>query len=344
MAFAKGGIIGVDIGSSSVKLVESLEPGKIARAGYATVPENTLSNGKLNNPGALVAAFKDAQKSSGIKRGKCSLTISGPEIILRNSVLPYMEKDQLYQNVIADISTYLPINTKKYYFDYRIQDMIEEEGNKKVKVMVAAAPRDLVDAYNYCLASVGLKVTTVDVIENSWEKLVRYLSSKNLTSGDYYGVISFGHSHTIVSVYGNGTFFVNKVVEQGGQALLSSLMQNMHVNSLAEARELLKNDIFSEAAGEPVRNAVTAHFNYLLSEASRVFDFFRYRNDQAALQALYVCGGYSTIPGLTQAVENMVHIPVHLFSDLVRLMFTKNAELLTQADFSGAIGATFRGE
>lgn len=344
MAFAKGGIIGVDIGSGSVKLAESSEPGKITRAAFARVPENTITKGKLNNAGALVAALKEAQHASGIKRGKCALTISGPDIILRRSVLPYMEKDQLYQNVIADISTYLPINTKKYYFDYRVQDLTEEAGSKKVTVMVAAAPRELVDAYNYCMASVGLKVTTVDVVENSWEKLVRYLASKNLAADDCYGVISLGSANTIISVYGQGKFYVNKVVEQGGEALIASIKESMRLDSLAEARAQLQNDCFSDSAPEPVKNAVNTHFNYLLSEANRVFDFFRYRNDQAALQAVYLCGGYSALPGVPGFVEGMLRVPVHLFSDLTRLMFVKNSDIVTQADFSGAIGATFRGE
>lgn len=340
MGLFKRGLIGIDIGTSCIRLAESNAAGKIVRLGIAPTPEGALSAGAVHTPLLLADALKAAIKSGGIHKHKpCSLLISGPQVQLRSAVLPYMQADQLYNNIVSEISSYLPISPQKYYIDYRVQHEMKQEDSHQLKVLIAAVPKEVVDAYLYCMASVGLNhVRAVDVAENAWEKLVRHTCSQHDVCAGAYGVVDMGLSHTLIGLYAADGFVVNKASEVSGSQLYMTLASHLGI-SPTQAREQLMSALPNPQP--PIQGILADHLAAVTAEIRRVIDFYRYRSAGQTLQCIYLCGGFSHLEGIVQALEQELSLPVLPMSTLLSTLLP-NVPPQPAADWAGAVAATLR--
>jgi Tfp pilus assembly PilM family ATPase len=149
-----------------------------------------------------------------------------------------MDEAQIRQNVLDELTAYLPVNTDRFHIDYRIQEIIGNGEQAQYKVMVVAVPRDIVSGYLECLQDAGFKVRYVDVAENCYEKLMRFTRGQGDGAGQDWAVIDLGASRTAVSVYKNGGFFVNHLLPVGAGAMMQELCQKTGVDRRATEKQL----------------------------------------------------------------------------------------------------------
>jgi type IV pilus assembly protein PilM len=121
-------IIGLDIGAERIKIVKSGH-GAIRKAGWAVVPEGVIKQSRIESKELLTETIKSIKKNARIGNGSCALCLSGSETIIRHITLPQMNQDQIYQNVIREISGYLPANQERYNIDYRVQEVYPRRSN-----------------------------------------------------------------------------------------------------------------------------------------------------------------------------------------------------------------------
>ncbi len=343
MSIAQEHIIGVDIGSEYIKIVQT-SGGTVKIAGWAPVPEGVVKQSKIESAEVLSAAIQRLKKQYKIPNGKCVLCLSNPDTVIRHLRLPEMNQNQIYENVVSEIAGFLPVSQDKYNIDYRILEVIQGEA-AQLQVMVVATPRETVSDYIECLKSAGLTVKYVDIAENSYEKLLRYMKFKKIINSNNFAVIELGTSKNNIIIYKNGVFFLNQMSVTGIMSLRSSLQHELSID-LKTADKLLKSSISAwngKAAGGAEISVINRHFSGLASDILKVFDFYDGRNRENPITDVYIAGGLSLVPGVGEFLSEQLRLPVSTLSRLSSFMYKKPQTLLKDPfDYSAALGATFR--
>lgn len=337
--------VSIDIGHSNLKIIQTAPDGKIAKFVVHKMPEGCVEDLNILSDDALVKALKLARKKARLSTGKCSLVLSGGDIIIRHFTLPILPEEEMYQNIINEMSGYLPVDPEKYCIDYKIVDTIQDDGIDMYKVLVTSAHKRIINRYKKVLHMAGFDVKIIDTCENAKEKLIMYnhsLTEKFPTEGGVC-IIDFGTMHTRVNLYHNGLYYVNNVIKRCGQTITNVISQSSGRDILTS--ETMKREIdFLNGTykNAEVKSAVTYEVDSMLYEMSRVFDYFKNRT-KSSVNCIFISGGGSLLPGLREYMERHLNIPVHHASDLLAVSKkNKDVDARGFAFLLNAYSATFR--
>lgn len=341
-------IIGIDIGSSTLKVVQMKKNNKIARYGIERIPDGMMNQGRIEASKQLAEIIKNALKANKIKGSECSLCLSGSEIIVRELKLPEMTENQIMENIKHEITSFLPLNHEEYCIDYKILEYIpSQDGNPgKMRIMVAAVPNNVVQTYIATLKKANLKVAYVDVVPNIAGKLVKWIGVNHSTERSFnnIGIIDFGARSTNIVILKDGNYFIHKTISSGGDYLTSQIAEKLNIDFM-EAEAFKKKANFFESNFHNmeclfVKNTI----DFLMTDVDRTIEFYRNRNNQNGLDRIYIMGGGSMLKGLSGYIKERFNVEVSYLSDLLQ-QFQKNLEYADKvAVFPQAVGATLREE
>ncbi len=320
MAIRQTSTLAVDIGNSNLKLIQTSADGRIQKFAVHKMPEGCVDDLNISSEDALVRSLKTARKTSKMPGGSCNLVLSGSDIIIRHFTLPVLEEKQLYQNILNEMSGYLPVDTDKYYLDYKIEGVVKEEGIDMYNLLVTTAHKRTIETYRRVLRSAGFNVKVIDTCENAKEKLLRFNHEKNPDFNIDGGIciLDFGTKHTRINIYNNGYFYVSNIIKRSGQSITDVISQYSGKDVLVS--EMIKREVnflSGEHPNKELKSAVIYEVDSMLLEIGRVFDYFKTRTKNT-LNTVYISGGGALMPGLKDYMEQHLVLPVKYASDLVK--------------------------
>jgi len=340
MALKNRKIIGADIGAGTLQLVNTNGRGKVTRAVSFELPDGVVSQMQISTPELLIKTIKSAKRVGHISGSKCILSLGGSDVIIRHILLPLMNDAQVYENVISEISAYLPVDTENYSIDYSIQEDAFDASSAQLNVMVVAIPKAPLKMYIDCFKKAGIKVAAIDISENSQEKMIRYLLQSKGELAYNFGVIDLGSETANITTYLNGHFFVNKVAGIGGDILTGDLAGVLGVDALTAESSKKQEDYFSSSSA--AQRIVMTYADQIIFEANRVFDYFTNRNNHETIEKVFICGGGALLPGLSDYLQKNLDIEVESLESLMSPIFLKRPVLPNCSIYATAVGATFR--
>lgn len=319
MAIKQTATVSLDIGNSNLKIIQTSADGKIMRFAVHKMPEGCVDDLNIISDEAMARSIKAARKNAKIPRGKrCTLVISGSDIIIRHFTLPILDADQLYQNILHEMSGYLPVDADKYYVDYKIIGKEQEDGVEMYNVLVTSVHKRNIDSFKKVLRSAGFNVRIVDTCDNAREKLIRFCREKNpsfLSEGGIC-VIDIGTKHTRATMYNDGFFFLSNVLKRSGQNITETIAQYSGKDILVAEKMKRDTDFLgSDHTNKELKTSVTYEIDSIIYEITRIFDYFKNKT-KSNVKTIYISGGGALMPGLREYLEKHMNIPVRLASDL----------------------------
>ena len=345
MAIKNTPAISIDIGHSNLKIIQTGSDGRILRFAVHKMPEGCVDDLNIFSEDALIRSLRTARRTAKIPSGKCTLVLCGSDIIIRHFTLPILPEKELYQNVLNEISGYLPVNPEKYLIDYKIVGKIQEDGIDMYRILITALHKRIVNGYKRALRSAGFNVTIIDTCENAREKLLRFNNSVDagFSIEDGVCILDLGTKYTRVTIYHNGYYYISSVLKRSSQGITDVIAQNSGKDMLLS--ETIKREV--DFLGAPHNNAelkaaVAYEVDSLMYEVTRVFDYYKNRTKRA-VKTIYLSGGGSLLPGLRNYIQKHINVPVRFASDLIISKKTsKNVDVKGFAFLLNAYAATFR--
>ena len=131
--FAKKSLVGLDIGSSSVKAVELALKGKgkgfeLRSLGIAPLPPEAIVQGVFLNSSAIVDSIKEAIENGRIKTKEVAAAVAGHSVIVKKVSLPAMTREELEDQIQWEAEQYIPFDVNEVNLDFQILDTSEGEG------------------------------------------------------------------------------------------------------------------------------------------------------------------------------------------------------------------------
>src|SRR5437764_10297402 len=167
--------LGLDIGSSSVKLVQLKEAkrGYLLEAfGVAALPPEAIVDGALMNSTAIVEAIRGLVAQYKLKNREAAIGVSGHSVIIKKISMPKMTQEELDESIQWEAEQYIPFDVKDVNIDTQILNP-EADAAGQMDVLLVAAKKDMINDYTSVCAEAGLAPSVVDVdafaVQNAFE-------------------------------------------------------------------------------------------------------------------------------------------------------------------------------
>lgn len=329
-------LVGLDIGSSSLKLVALKETPKgymLSSFYKVSIPQGVIADGALVNPEELSARIKELFKLSGCRIKSVVTSLSGHSVIVKKVSLANMDEGEL-RDLIADEATkYLPFdNMAEVYFDFQILGANEYNPNL-MEVLLVAAKKDIVDSYTDSITSAGLIPMIMDVDSFALETM--YEENYDFEETDVAVLVNIGASITNINVVKHGMSIFTRDFTLGGNAVTEAIQQRL--GSTFDEAEKVKlagpegNVKLQEAGTEDLLSFAEP----ICQEIERSVDYFRSTFGGEDIKLVLLSGGGALIPGMTDELTRRLAIDTEIINPFKNIGYDKKA---IQAAAIGAIG------
>ncbi len=306
--------VGIDIGSSSVKLVELKETKRgyqLKNFGVAPLTAEAIVDGAIMDSGAIADAISSLITNLKVKVKDVVASVSGHSVIIKKINLPIMTDDELAESIQWEAEQFIPFDINDVNLDFQIMTGSASEEQGQMEVLLVAVKKDMINDYITLFNQVGLTPVVVDVdsfaIENMFE--VNY----QIEEGEVITLINIGASMMNINILKSGVSAFTRDISMGGNQFTEELQKQFSV-SYEDAETLKLGEDIAGISRADVDNIMRRVSDSVANEIQRSLNFFAATSATDQITRIYVCGGCSKVNGFTDTLEDKVGIPVEFLN------------------------------
>jgi type IV pilus assembly protein PilM len=306
--------VGLDIGSSSVKLVQLKEK----RDGFALqafaaapLPPEAIVDGALMNSAAIVQAIQEVIAQQKVKTREVAIGVRGHSVIIKKISLPRMSQEELDESIQWEAEQYIPFDVKDVNIDTQILTPGGDAAGQ-MDVLLVAAKKDMINDYTAVCAEAGLTATVVDVdafaIQNAYE------ASYDVVP-DAVVLINVGAAVTNINIVSNGVTTFTRDVTIGGNAFTEEIQKQLNISyDEAEALKVGGQGETDAVVPQEVERVIQTVADQMGGEIQRSLDFYASTAGDARIGRVFLSGGTARIPALFKVIEARAGVPVEILN------------------------------
>ncbi len=315
MFFAKSkNLLGLDIGSSAIKMVELKDLGKgkgfqLKAFGIEPLPAEAIVGGTVMDSGAVIDAVHKLLSDHSVKNLNVAMSVDGNSVIIKRIQMMAMSEAELAEAIQWEAGQYIPFDIEEVKIDHQVLETDPSTGN--ITVLLVAVKRDLIGEYTSLLGQAGLGPVTLDVdvfcVQNTYE--INYPINGN----EVTALVNIGSSTTNIGVLKGSSPLFWRDIQAGGHNYTDTLQREMNL-SLQQAEAAKKGEAVEGVRPEqvvPILNAVTEEFG---AELKKTLDFFRVTTSETVIHKIVLSGGGSQVPNLDRYISQFFGVPVEIMN------------------------------
>lgn len=294
----KNSILGLDIGTYSIKAIEMTAMGNdYWITGYGQVA--------VTNPEDPIDSVREIIQNSGIKSKRVVTGVSGREVIVRYISMQPVDDENLTNAVRFEADKYIPYDLDEVVIDSQKLDeaSVGMSSSSEMKVLLVAAKRSLIEHRVQLLKDSELYPYIIDVdsfaLGNAFE-LKCELSPRAEVEGKVVSLVDIGCSKTNINIMIGNTSFFTREIYLAGNEFTEEIQKRMEV-TMEEAEGLkLEPGVFALE----VQEAVAPVIDDLANEITLSFDYFESQFERE-VEEIYISGGGSQLFSLEPDFERI---------------------------------------
>ena len=311
----KKGLVGVDIGSSAIKVVE-LKPGgkggneyQLANLGLEPLPPEAIVDGAIMDSGAVIDAIQRLFTAQKIKTSEVATSVSGNAVIVKKISLPQMTAEELAESIHWEAEQYIPFDIQDVSLDYEVVEGGGAGGN--MDVLLVAVKKDKIGDYTSAISQAGKNPSIVDVdvfaLQNCYE--VNY----GIDAGRVVALLNVGASIMNINITKGATSIFNRDIAVGGNQYTDAIQKDLNLSF--DQAEALKKGARVEGANpdnlQPILQAVSEN---IALEIQKTFDFFKATSSEDRIDRIFLSGGTAKVKGLQELLADRFDAGVELLN------------------------------
>ena len=321
MLFSRSkGLVGLDIGSSAMKLVELQEKkGEywLQRLGVEPLSPEAIVDGSIMDSSLVVDALNRLSSATGVKTPNFATSLSGHSVIIKKIQVPAMAPEDLSEQIRWEAEQYIPFDINDVRLDYVVLGE-GEPGHDNMDVLLVAVKRDKVNDYVSVISQAGRNPTLVDVdafaIQNAFE------ANYDVDMSKVIALVNMGASVTNINVLVRGQTAFWRDISFGGNQFTEALQREFNL-SFDQAERLKRGqpvDRFQPSDARSVLDGVSAE---LATEVQKTFDFFAATSSEGPVDEIVLSGGCALTPNLQQVLRERFGVPIEVLDPLRRVHY-----------------------
>ncbi|NVN97152.1 type IV pilus assembly protein PilM [Candidatus Nomurabacteria bacterium] len=314
----KKDIIGIDIGSSSIKLVQLKEQKgsyQLLNAGIVPLPPEAIVDNTIMDISSIVNAVNNLTTSLGVNVKDVACSISGNSVIIRKISLPVMPTEELEDQISWEAEQYIPFDINDVNMDFQILSPDNTDPSKMI-VLLVASKRDIINDYVGVFNEAGLTLAVVDVdsfaVQNAFE------INHDVGTEDVIALINVGASIMNINIVKDGVSLFTRDVQMGGNLYTEEIQKQLGVSGVeAESMKILA----TVSNNHELQEVLSKVNENITQEIRRSLDFYNSTASDDRITKVYVSGGASKGYDFISAVSEKVSLPVELLNPFAKLTY-----------------------
>lgn len=339
-------VVGLDIGSSSVKLVELKEKRggeyHLQRVGLEQLSPEAIVDGSIMDSSLVVEAIARLAEESGVRSTNFATSLSGHSVIIKKIQVPAMSEDELAESIQWEAEQYVPFDINDVRLDYLVID--DGGGTGSMEVLLVAVKQEKVNDYVSVISQAGMSPVVVDVdafaVQNAYE--VNY----DLDPHEVVALVNMGAGVTTINILARGSSVFWRDISTGGNQFTEALQREYSL-SFEHAERLKRGEPVQGCSPAEARAVLEAVATETAAEIQKTFDFFAATAAEDRVGRLMLSGGCALTPNLREVLQDRFGVPVELMDPLRRVRY-KDADFdsvwlqAVAPMLSVAVGLAFR--
>jgi len=325
-------VVGLDIGTDSVKLVHLLHRNG-DRQLLSAVEEPAVSESEQDED-ARVKAIQKAFQRAGLKSGRGDAVVtavSGSGTAVKQVEFPLLTDEELQSSVKWQAGKRLPFGPDEAVLDYQV--LGRDEAAKKMNVLLVAVTRVHLGEHLDLLRKAGVDPLIIDLGPLALANAV--METQELAEDKAVAVLNIGASHTILDVFAAGEFFFTRDIAVTGRQLTGETGRQREVHPGKGTASQRKDSAGQLKADQPVekssgqtREAAKAPLDRLIFEIRRSLTYFENRRGSGGFQKLFLAGEGSRLPHLSDHLHTRLGVAVETINPLRGIETAENHDEL----------------
>ena len=353
--------IGIDIGSSAIKVVEIKRKGgrailetygEIALGPYAGLDAGQVTNLSVEK---AAEALKEVLKQSGIGNTSPALSISIQSSLIFTIELPVkVTESEMAAIIPTEARKYIPVPITEVSIDYFLlpqkessfeemdvgannSDLSQKQIEKK-NVLVVATQNDAISKYRSIISQCQLTASffEIEIFSSIRANFEHELSPVLL--------MDFGASRTKLSIVEFGMVKSYHTIDRGGADISQSVSQSLSI-SFSEAEKMKKEfGLFGNPTEKSLTDIIKVHIDYIFSETNNALLGYEKRYNRTVSKVIF-SGGGSLLKGLKEVAANNFRAEIeigHPFSKVNAPAFLEKVLETMGPEFAVALGLALR--
>jgi type IV pilus assembly protein PilM len=325
-------VIGLDISSTSVKLLELTRHGdryRVETYAVKALPPNAVVEKNINDQEAVAEVIRSMVKQSKTKLKHAAVAVAGSAVITKLIDLPAgLSDDAMETQISLEADQYIPFPLEEVAIDFEVQG-ISPRNPEQVEVLLAACRRENVEMRAGVLQLSELIPEKVDIEAYSMERAFELISEQlEDQEGQVVAIIDIGATMTTLSVLVDGKTVYTREQLFGGKQLTEEIQRRYGLSreeaGLAKKQGGLPDDYESEVLA-PFKDAV-------VQQVTRSLQFFFSASQYNDVDYIILAGGVASLEGLVNLIEEKLGTQTVVANPFARMSVSSRVNAVSLAN------------
>jgi type IV pilus assembly protein PilM len=321
-------LVGVDISSSSVKVLELSEAGKgqyrVERYAIEPLPREAVVDGNIASLDAAAEVLQRAWRRSGTRIKNVALALPSALVITKKVIVPAGQREEdLELQVESEANQYIPFALDEVNLDFQVLGPAPS-GPDEAEVLIAASRKDKVEDRVAVAQAAGLKATIMDVESLAAMSAMELVETQLPGAGknQLIALVDIGASIMRVAMLTNGQVVYTREQQVGGNQLTQEIQRHFNI-SQEEAEAAKRHGGLPENYGQDVLQPFVEN---LALEIARALQFFFTSTQYNKVDHIVLAGGCATLPGLDEAIAARTRVNVVTANPFLKMALSGNVK------------------
>lgn len=330
---SKASYLGVDIGTSSVKLVEFRNEGgrpKLKTYAFVERPTNVIKLDSAQEQGLVAAALREMNKRSRAASDRVVAALPSFAVFSSIVSLPVMPRKDLYAAVRWEAKKFVPMPIEEMVLDWRLlkereappapsgptpDNQAGQRGPKNLRVLLTAAPKTLVKRYIEIFKSANLRLVSLETESFALER--------SLLGGEpgSFMIVDIGAVATTITITVNSIPLLNRSIDVGGDTITKAIANSLNVD--LQRAEQFKRDVgmgSEQVPGGQIPRAIEFVITSIVNEIRYVFNLYRNQGEKP-IEKIILAGGSAFLTNLPEYLATTLNMKVFIGDPWARVIY-----------------------
>jgi type IV pilus assembly protein PilM len=322
-------LFGLDISSSSVKMVEIVDAGKgayrIERYAIEPIPRDAIVDGNISNLEAVTESVRRAHKRLGTRTKHVAMAVPTGAVITKKIIVAAgMREEELEMQVESEANQYIPFALEEVNLDFQAVGPSPSNPEEE-EVLIAATRKEKVEDRVAVAESAGLKASVMDV-ESFAQQMALSLVVQQLPGGgkdQNIAVVDVGANVMNVTVLRNDQSVYTREQAFGGNQLTQDIISRYGMSQEEAENAKRSGGLPDDFEAEVLR----PFMENLAAEVQRALQFFFTSTPYHSVDHILLAGGSAVIPGLEEIVNTRAQVPTTVANPFAAMQTSPRIQL-----------------
>lgn len=320
----KNQIVGLDIGSRTLKAAEVVKTGKgffLKKIGLIDIAPGMIEDGFIKKPGEVADALRQLFKSYNIKERNVAIAIGGYSVIIKNISMENMTEEELQDRIKFEAEQYIPFDIDEVNIDFHILGENEHNSNQ-MNLLLVAAKKEIINDYVNLVQDAGLNPCIIDTDTFALQNI---FEANYDAPDESIALIDVGAVKTSINIMKNTSSVFIRDVSLGCGQINQKIVEAVGC-SLEEAEQLKHDSETGKIPEEELNNITGIVIDNWCTEIRRALDFYYSTAPEDQISKIFLSGGGSNIKSFRNLLAEQTSAEVKVLNPFDGLELSDNLD------------------